>query len=116
MYRLLLGFTQIITSSLIIYLSPFTFENIGDLGLSNLLIIPVLIFSFTAFINFINFMDGIDGLVGSCFLIGFLFMAFQNDPLIFIFVGTIAGFLNGIGILQRFLWEMLAALFWQLIF
>lgn len=85
---------QILTSFLIIYMSPFSFNNFSSLGLLNFLLIPFLALTFTAFINFVNFMDGIDGLVGSCFLLGFLFIAFQNNPLIFIFVGTIAGFLK----------------------
>ena len=85
---------QFITSLLIIFFSPLLLNNLQDFGLLNLLILPFLILTFTAFINFTNFMDGIDGLVGSCFLIGFLFIGLANNPILFIFVGTIAGFLK----------------------
>lgn len=90
-FRFLVHF---ITSLLIIFFSPFLLDNLQDFGLLNLFIIPFLILTFIAFINFANFMDGIDGLVGSCFLVGFLFIGLENNPIIFIFVGTIAAFLK----------------------
>ena len=85
---------QFITSILIIFFSPFLIDNLQNLGFLKLLIIPFLILTFIAFINFINFMDGIDGLVGSCFLLVFVFIGLENNPIIFIFVGSIAGFLK----------------------
>ena len=85
---------QILTALLIIFYSPFLFDNLQNFGAINIIIIPFLILTFTGFINFINFMDGIDGLVASCFLFGFLFLGFENDPFIFIFVGTLGAFLK----------------------
>ena len=85
---------QIVTSFLIIFFTRINFDGINNLTFNEIIIIIFFIFVFTAFINFVNFMDGIDGLVGSCILVGFLFIALNNDPLIFIFIGTLFGFLK----------------------
>ena len=85
---------QILTASLMLYFYPDIVHNFKDIAISEIILIPFLIFCFTAFFNFINFMDGIDGLVGSCILFGFLFIGIKNDPLIFVIVGSILGFLR----------------------
>ncbi len=85
---------QICTSFLIIFFTRINFEGINNLTLIEIFIIIFFIFTFTAFINFVNFMDGIDGLVASCLFAGFLFIALNNDPLIFIFIGILLGFLK----------------------
>ena len=85
---------QILTASLMLYFYPEIVYKFKEIGISEIILIPFLIFCFTAFINFINFMDGIDGLVGSCIMFGFLFIGIKNEPLIFVIVGSILGFLR----------------------
>ncbi|WP_075506996.1 MraY family glycosyltransferase [Prochlorococcus marinus] len=87
---------QIFTSCLIIYFTQITINSVNlDITLPlNFIVLLLIIFTLTAFINFVNFMDGIDGIVASSILPGFLFIAIKNNPIIFIIVGSLLGFLK----------------------
>lgn len=83
-------FTQVLTSILIILLSPLVIVSFHSLPLLMLLIIAV-----TAVINFTNFMDGLDGLVAGCMAVSISAAAFQVSApwSIWTLVGALLGFL-----------------------
>jgi Fuc2NAc and GlcNAc transferase len=67
-------------------------QPMGTLGYILAIIFTIL--GITAFINFYNFMDGLDGLVAGVSLIQLsLFALFLNQPILWLLVAALAGFL-----------------------
>ncbi len=84
-------FIQIITSLLLISLSPLEIDT-------NILVLDyflkiLLIISLIAIINFVNFMDGVDGLVTGSMTIYLLIFSIIYSPSLIPLVGSLAGFL-----------------------
>ena len=74
----------------------------------NILIFIFLVILITAVINFTNFMDGSDGLVAGCMFVFFGIINYElnSNISIIILLGSLGHLYFGIGIQQKFLWEI----------
>lgn len=84
-------FFQLITSSILLIVSPLT-NNIYD----HLLSIPLIIFlviAITGITNFINFMDGMDGLIAGCMIVILISIGIKTSLPLYILVAALVGFL-----------------------
>ena len=89
---------QLLTSALILSISPLVVGSASAIfssGLLLLIVIILLMIVITAVINFTNFMDGLDGLVAGCMAVTFMSIALLQDmPLsLFVLFGSLLGFL-----------------------
>ncbi|MGK7881203.1 MAG: glycosyltransferase family 4 protein [Crocosphaera sp.] len=87
---------QLLAASIAIFhFHPFIFPGFDKLEIfGNLMAIALTVIGFTAMINFYNFMDGLDGIVGGCSALQLGFFAiYLNQPLLWLLVAAIMGFL-----------------------
>ena len=100
---------QCATSVVLIYISPLPFS---------VSFLPFFVLGITGLINFTNFMDGADGLLAGCMVLALctLSISLELPWTVWTLVGSLFGFLFGIGTQPRFSWVMLVAPFLEQFF